>query len=52
MLDKVKLLLDYFDQGLIPTLAQHEVNPGLPIGSRENYLYFTLPVVAGWCFGR
>jgi hypothetical protein len=44
MLDKVKLLLEYFDQGLIPTLAQHEVNPGLPLGSRENYLYFTLPV--------
>lgn len=44
MLDKVKLLLEYFDQGLIPTLAQHEVNPGLPLDSRENYLYFTLPV--------
>lgn len=44
MLDRVKLLLEYYDQGLIPTLAQHEVNPGLPIGSRENYLYFTLPV--------
>ena len=44
MLDKVKLLLEHFDQGLIPTLAQHEVNPGLEIGSRENYLYFTLPV--------
>lgn len=33
-----------YEQGLIPTLAQHEVNPGLPQGSRENYLYFTLPV--------
>lgn len=44
MLDKVKLLLEYYEQGLIPTLAQHEVNPGLPPGSRENYLYFTLPV--------
>jgi hypothetical protein len=44
MLDKVKLLLEYYAQGLIPTLAQHEVNPGLPRGSRENYLYFTLPV--------
>jgi len=29
---------------MIPTLAQHEVNPGLPRDSRENYLYFTLPV--------
>jgi hypothetical protein len=44
MLDKVKLLLNYYEQGLIPTLPQHEVNPGLPPASRENYLYFTLPV--------
>ena len=43
-LDKVKYLLDLYEHGLIPTLAQHEVNPGLPLGSRENYLYFTLPV--------
>jgi hypothetical protein len=44
MLDKVKVLLDYWERGLIPTLAQHEVNPGLVPGSRENYLYFTLPI--------
>src|SRR5687767_8279599 len=44
ILDKVKKLLDLYNQGLIPTLAEHEVNPGLPLGSRENYLYFTLPV--------
>jgi hypothetical protein len=43
-LNRVKKLLAYFEQGLIPTLAQHEVNPGLPLNSRENYLYFTLPV--------
>ncbi|EDK72576.1 hypothetical protein TM7_0277 [candidate division TM7 genomosp. GTL1] len=43
-LEKVKRLLEAFDQGLIPTLHQHEVNPGLPLGGRENYLYFTLPV--------
>jgi len=43
-LDKVKRLLELYRQGLIPTLRQHEVNPGLPLGSRENYLYFTLPV--------
>lgn len=43
-LDKVRALLAHYEQGRIPTLAQHEVNPGLPIGSRENYLYFTLPV--------
>jgi hypothetical protein len=43
-LDKVKRLLAIYEQGLIPTLHQHEVNPGLPLASRENYLYFTLPV--------
>lgn len=43
-LEKVKKLLAYYEQGLIPTLAQHEVGPGLESGSRENYLYFTLPV--------
>jgi len=43
-LEKVKKLLAYYEQGLIPTLVQHEVNPGLAPGSRENYLYFTLPV--------
>lgn len=44
LLEKVKQILDYYEQGKIPTLAQHEVNPGFPRGSRENYLYFTLPV--------
>ncbi len=43
ILDRVLKLHDLFQQGQIPTLAQHEVNPGLPKGSRENYLYFTLP---------
>lgn len=43
-LERVKKLLSYFEQGLIPRLHEHEVNPGLPLGSRENYLYFTLPV--------
>ncbi len=43
-LDKVKRLLALYEQGLIPTLHKHEVNPGLPLASRENYLYFTLPV--------
>lgn len=43
-LDKVKRLLDFYEQGAIPTLAQHEVHPDVPLGSRENYLYFTLPV--------
>jgi hypothetical protein len=44
LLDKVKRVLAYYEQGEIPTLTQHEVNPGFPHGSRENYLYFTLPV--------
>lgn len=43
-LERVKKLVSLFEQGFIPTLAQHEVNPGLPPDSRENYLYFTLPV--------
>jgi hypothetical protein len=43
-LEKVRQLIAMYEQGLIPTLAQHEVNPGLPRSSRENYLYFTLPV--------
>lgn len=43
-LERIKNLLEHFEQGNIPTLAQHEVNPGLAKGSRENYLYFTLPV--------
>lgn len=44
LLEKVKQLLQYYEEGLIPTLSQHEVNPGLLPDSRENYLYFTLPV--------
>lgn len=43
MLDRVLKLHGLFLRGQIPTLAQHEVNPGLSKGSRENYLYFTLP---------
>jgi len=43
-LEKVKRLLALYEQSLIPVLENHEVNPGLTAGSRENYLYFTLPV--------
>lgn len=43
ILNRIAALHGYFTQGLIPTLAQHEVSPGLTKGSRENYLYFTLP---------
>lgn len=40
---RVKKLHQLFHDGRIPTLAEHEVNPGLRKSSRENYLYFTLP---------
>jgi hypothetical protein len=43
-LARIQLLLDHFATGRIAILDQHEVNPGLHPGSRENYLYFTLPV--------
>jgi hypothetical protein len=36
--------MDHFQEGRIPRPKQHEVHPDLPRGSRENYLYFTLPV--------
>ncbi len=41
-LQRAKNLLKLFKAGKIPTLAEHEVHPDLPKGSRENYLYFTL----------
>jgi len=44
MLQKVYNLISFREQWLIPKMHQHEVNPGLNLGSRENYLYFTLPV--------
>jgi hypothetical protein len=43
-LARVKRLVACYEEGLIARLAEHEVNPGLSPGSRENYLYFTLPV--------
>lgn len=43
-LKQVLQLYKLFNEGKIPTLAQHEVHPNHPKGSRENYLYFTLPV--------
>ena len=42
--DKVLRLLEYRKQDLIPKEHQHEVHPQLELWSRENYLYFTLPV--------
>src|SRR5581483_11692251 len=43
-LTRIRKLIALYGQGRIPMLSQHEVNPGLPRGSRENYLYFTLSV--------
>lgn len=43
-LSKVRKLLSHREQWYIPKMHQHEVNPWLDLWSRENYLYFTLPV--------
>lgn len=43
ILSRVQKLYRLFQEGKIPTLAHHEVHPELNKGSRENYLYFTLP---------
>ncbi len=42
-LQRIIRLKQLFADRKIPTLSSHEVNPGLEKGSRENYLYFTLP---------
>ena len=44
ILNRVTRLLDLYNEGAVPRLHEHEVNPGLNPSSRENYLYFTLPV--------
>ena len=41
--EKVRELHRMYSQGQLKGPEQHEVNPGLPAGSKENYLYFTLP---------
>lgn len=43
LLQSAKKLFALFEEGKIPTLAEHEVHPRLQKASRENYLYFTLP---------
>lgn len=40
---KVRKLFELYLAGALPGPEQHEVHPDLPRGSRENYLYFTLP---------
>lgn len=46
-IEEVKLsiqqLYDVYLSGSMARPQAHEVNPGLEIGSRENYIYFTLP---------
>src|ERR1041385_5482624 len=42
-LERIFKLHKLFKDGMIPVLSSHEVNPGFPKDSRENYLYFTLP---------
>ena len=44
ILEKVRELKNAFEAGLVKQGHKHEVNPGLPVGGRMNYLYFTLPV--------
>jgi len=39
---KLERLQRLYKAGAIPRLHKHEVNPGLPKGSRDNYLYFIL----------
>jgi hypothetical protein len=44
LLNKIRLLKVLYEDGKIPTLETHEVNPGLDKDDRINYMYFTLPV--------
>jgi hypothetical protein len=43
VLENVQKLHQLYLAGAIKGPEKHEVNPGLPRGGRENYLYFTLP---------
>ncbi len=42
LVERVRRLHAHYQQDHIPDPEQHEVHPNLPLGSRENYLYFTL----------
>lgn len=44
ILQKVQKLIQARESGDIPQEHKHEVNPWLDLWSRENYLYFTLPI--------
>lgn len=43
IIQKVETLYLLYKNGKVSGPEQHEVNPGLPKDSRQNYLYFTLP---------
>lgn len=43
VLEKIRRLHQAFLNGELGGPIKHEVHPELPTGSRENYLYFTLP---------
>lgn len=42
-LERVQSVYDMYERGELPRPEKHEVNPGLELGSKENYVYFTLP---------
>ena len=42
-LERIQELHRFYTLGLLKGPDKHEVNPGLTAGSKENYLYFTLP---------
>ena len=49
ILEKVYKLVDAYNKGLLggEKMPEHE-NPGLDMGSKENYLYFTLPMALNY----
>lgn len=47
LVDRLRQLLALFESGTLGETA-HEVHPGLDVATRENYLYFTLPVALNY----
>ncbi|NTV31369.1 hypothetical protein HGA91_05345 [candidate division WWE3 bacterium] len=45
---RIRRLCEHYQNGEIPKLHQHEVNPGLNKSDRLNYLFFTLPVAINY----
>lgn len=44
ILKKLYILMQHWQDWDIPQKYKHEINPWLDLWSRDNYLYFTLPV--------